>query len=66
MCRSARTTPSACSCCVVAEGLPYGLILRRRYNKLVGVVKKLVTKISALDPKDPFRKEITESLLQKL
>lgn len=37
-----------------------------RYNKLVGVVKKLVAKLGALEPKDPFRREMTDTLLQKL
>jgi U3 small nucleolar ribonucleoprotein protein IMP3 len=37
-----------------------------RYNKLVGSVQKLSAMIQKLDPKDPFRMEITEQFLNKL
>jgi hypothetical protein len=37
-----------------------------RYNKLCGSIKKLQNKLSKLDPRDPFRKEMTERLLEKL
>ncbi len=37
-----------------------------RYNKLCGTVKKIVQKISKLDVRDPFRKQITDQLLEKL
>lgn len=37
-----------------------------KYNKVCGMVKSLATKIKQLDPKDPFRVEATEQLLEKL
>ena len=37
-----------------------------RYNKLSGMVKSLACKIKELDPKDPYRNEITTQLLEKL
>ena len=37
-----------------------------KYNKVCGMVKSLATKIKQLDPKDPFRAEATEQLLEKL
>ncbi|CAK9198153.1 unnamed protein product [Sphagnum troendelagicum] len=37
-----------------------------KYNKLCGMVTKLVSIIKKLDPKDPFRIEMTETLLEKL
>ena len=37
-----------------------------RYNKLSGLVKSLAGKIKELDPKDPYRNEVTAQLLEKL
>jgi hypothetical protein len=37
-----------------------------RYNKLAGMIKKLTTKLSKLDPKDPFRIRMTDLLMEKL
>ena len=37
-----------------------------KYNKVCGLAKSLTTKIKRLDPKDPFRIEATEQLLEKL
>ncbi|CAM6127507.1 unnamed protein product [Calypogeia fissa] len=37
-----------------------------KYNKMCGMVTKLVNIIKKLDPKDPFRIEMTEHLLDKL
>ena len=37
-----------------------------KYNKIVGDIHKIVHKISALDPADPYRMKITDMLLQKL
>jgi U3 small nucleolar ribonucleoprotein protein IMP3 len=45
--------------------LPCSLDLDR-YNKLCGSIKKVTEMISKLDVKDPFRREITETLLEKL
>ena len=44
----------------------YALGLARRYNKLCGMITKLVSRIKKLDPKDPFRTVMTEQLLEKL
>lgn len=33
---------------------------------MVGAVKKIAVKLAELDPKDPFRREMTDTLLQKL
>jgi U3 small nucleolar ribonucleoprotein protein IMP3 len=47
----------------------YGIEKREdynRYSKIVGEVHKLVNKIKALDPADPFRLKMTEMLLHKL
>jgi hypothetical protein len=41
-------------------------LLTFRYNKLVGGVKKIATKLAQLDPKDPFKREMTDGLLNKL
>jgi len=37
-----------------------------KYNKICGLVTSLASKIKQLDPKDPFRAEATEQLLEKL
>lgn len=37
-----------------------------RYNKLSGMVKSLAGKIKELDPKDPYRNDVTTQLLEKL
>jgi U3 small nucleolar ribonucleoprotein protein IMP3 len=37
-----------------------------KYNKMCGMVTKLVNIIKKLDPKDPFRVEMTENLLDRL
>ncbi|KAK9762517.1 U3 small nucleolar ribonucleoprotein imp3 [Basidiobolus ranarum] len=37
-----------------------------KYNKLCGQVKKIANKISLLDPRDPFRSQKEEALLEKL
>jgi hypothetical protein len=46
--------------------IPYEHTWAHRYNKLCGMVTKLVSIIKKLDPKDPFRIEMTETLLEKL
>lgn len=46
--------------------IPYECTWTHRYNKLCGMVTKLVSIIKKLDPKDPFRIEMTETLLEKL
>lgn len=38
----------------------------KKYNKLCGFVKSLTTKIKDLNPRDPYRIEATNKLLQKL
>eukprot|EP00850_Spirogloea_muscicola_P003069 SM000012S25331 [mRNA] locus=s12:427525:429218:+ [translate_table: standard] len=38
----------------------------KKYNKLCGMVTKLVSMVKKLDPKDPFRIEMTDQLLEKL
>jgi U3 small nucleolar ribonucleoprotein protein IMP3 len=38
----------------------------KKYNQLVGLVKKLVDKLSLLDPKDTFRDKTTDALIDKL
>ena len=40
--------------------------LCHRYNKLVGMVKSLMTKLRDLSPKDAFRVQSTNHLLEKL
>ena len=37
-----------------------------KYNKLAGQIKKVATKISLLDPRDPFRATKEQQLLDKL
>ena len=37
-----------------------------KYNKLCGLAKSTAHKIKELDPKDPFRAEATDQLLEKL
>ncbi|KAJ3100863.1 Small subunit (SSU) processome component, partial [Phlyctochytrium bullatum] len=37
-----------------------------KYNRLVGLVKKIANKLSLLDPKDPYRDKRTDALLEKL
>ncbi|CAI8022801.1 U3 small nucleolar ribonucleoprotein protein IMP3 [Geodia barretti] len=37
-----------------------------KYNKLSGMVKSLANKIKELDPKDPYRNQVTTQLLEKL
>jgi U3 small nucleolar ribonucleoprotein protein IMP3 len=37
-----------------------------KYNRLCGHIQSLGNKISLLDPKDPFREEMTDRLLEKL
>lgn len=37
-----------------------------KYNKIVGMITKIVSLVKKLDAKDPFRAMITESLLEKL
>ncbi|KAJ3395980.1 Small subunit (SSU) processome component [Lobulomyces angularis] len=37
-----------------------------KYNRIVGQITKLTNKISLLDPKDSFRDETSEMLLEKL
>ncbi|EDO45146.1 predicted protein [Nematostella vectensis] len=37
-----------------------------KYNKLSGLIKSLANKIKDLDPKDPYRVEATEQILEKL
>ncbi|KXS12595.1 alpha-L RNA-binding motif-containing protein [Gonapodya prolifera JEL478] len=36
------------------------------YNRLCGQIRKLANRISLLDPRDPFRAEKTDALLEKL
>eukprot|EP00850_Spirogloea_muscicola_P002379 SM000009S23508 [mRNA] locus=s9:478764:480500:+ [translate_table: standard] len=38
----------------------------KKYNKLCGMVTKLVSVVKKLDPKDPFRIEMTDQLLERL
>eukprot|EP00124_Ichthyophonus_hoferi_P000967 Ihof_evm14s42 gene=Ihof_evmTU14s42 len=38
----------------------------KKYNRMVGMVKSIATKMAALDPQDPFRIETTDALLCKL
>eukprot|EP00249_Psilotum_nudum_P007192 c20382_g1_i1 orf=356-904(+) len=38
----------------------------KKYNKLCGMVTKLTNILKQLDPKDPFRIQMTEQLLEKL
>eukprot|EP00899_Mesostigma_viride_P004703 jgi/Mesvir1/14233/Mv09674-RA.1 len=38
----------------------------KKYNKLCGMITKLVNLIKKLDPKDPYRVEMTEQILNKL
>lgn len=37
-----------------------------RYNKIVGQVKAIVTKLKELDSRDQFRNTMTTQLLEKL
>ena len=37
-----------------------------KYNRVVGQIKKMSTKLKGLDPRDPFRCALTEQLLDKL
>ena len=37
-----------------------------RYNKIVGLVHRLASRLSLLDPEDKYRFKLTEQLLQKL
>lgn len=37
-----------------------------RYNKICGQIRQLANKIALLDPKDPFRAQMTNQLLEKL
>jgi U3 small nucleolar ribonucleoprotein protein IMP3 len=38
----------------------------QQYNRLVGIIKKLSSKISDLHPKDPFRDKMSDALMAKL
>jgi U3 small nucleolar ribonucleoprotein protein IMP3 len=38
----------------------------QQYNRLVGIIKKLCTKISNLHPKDPYRNKMSDALIDKL
>jgi len=49
-----------------AYRLPICCRLALRYNRICGLAKKITTKLSKLDPKDPFRADKTDGLLQKL
>lgn len=40
--------------------------LARRYNKMVGEIRSITTKLQKLDSKDPFRIKSTQQLLEKL
>ena len=44
----------------------YPRVSPHRYNKLSGMVKSLANKIKELDPKDPYRNQVTTQLLEKL
>ncbi len=37
-----------------------------RYNKICGQIRKLCNKLSLLDPRDPYRNQMSEALLDKL
>ncbi|ORX40412.1 putative IMP3-component of the U3 small nucleolar ribonucleo protein [Piromyces finnis] len=37
-----------------------------KYNKICGQIRKLCNKLSLLDPRDPYRNQMSESLLDKL
>lgn len=36
------------------------------YNSIAGQIRKLATKLSLLDPKDPYGQEKTDAMLEKL
>ena len=38
----------------------------KKYNKLCGMITKMVTVLKKLDPRDPARIELTDQLLEKL
>ena len=40
--------------------------LSHRYNRLCGAAKKIATRLSKLDPTDPFRQKRSDALLEKL
>eukprot|EP00697_Spironema_sp_BW2_P007709 gnl/Spiro4/22067_TR10855_c0_g1_i1.p1 gnl/Spiro4/22067_TR10855_c0_g1~~gnl/Spiro4/22067_TR10855_c0_g1_i1.p1 ORF type:complete len:183 (-),score=41.01 gnl/Spiro4/22067_TR10855_c0_g1_i1:61-609(-) len=37
-----------------------------KYNKLCGQIKKITTALTKTDPKDPYRQQVTDKLLEKL
>jgi U3 small nucleolar ribonucleoprotein protein IMP3 len=37
-----------------------------RYNKIVGKIKKTINALKDLDPRDPFRQQTTDKILEKL
>lgn len=39
---------------------------KKRYSSLCGMVQKLVNILKQMDPRDPFRIEMTDMLLEKL
>jgi len=41
-------------------------IIQTRYNKICGQIRKLCNKLSLLDPRDPYRNQMSENLLDKL
>jgi hypothetical protein len=41
-------------------------LVQQRYNKMSREIRDLSNKIKELDPKDPFRTEATQTLLDKL
>lgn len=41
-------------------------VINLRYNKLVGLITKLVSEIKSLPPSDPVRIQVTDQLLDKL
>lgn len=42
------------------------MLLYSRYNKLVGQVKAIVSKLKELDSRDHFRNSMTTQILEKL
>jgi U3 small nucleolar ribonucleoprotein protein IMP3 len=42
------------------------ICIRCRYNKMVGEIRSITTKLQKLDSRDPFRIKSTQQLLEKL
>lgn len=46
--------------------LPLVVVCTDRYNKMVGMITKLTSKLKQLKSNDKFRQEVTQELLNKL